>query len=83
MAGLYLKAKQSADHLRSILPPHFRNPKAAIICGSGLGGLVNTIKSERKVVYDYDSIPHFPRPTGESSEGPIGVASKAKYYNWF
>lgn len=42
-------------------------PKAALVLGSGLGGLADRIA--RPVVIDYDAIPGFPRP---SVEGHVG-----------
>lgn len=37
-------------------------PKVAIICGSGLGGLSELLSN--KAVFPYQDIPHFPRSTG-------------------
>lgn len=62
---IYRKAKETADYLRERVSADFQTPKIAIICGSGLGGLANTIHAARKAVYAYASIPHFPRPTGQ------------------
>ena len=42
-------------------------PRAALVLGSGLGGLADTV--ERPVIVDYQDIPGFPRP---SVEGHVG-----------
>lgn len=40
-------------------------PKIGIICGSGLGGLVDKLDSDQpKDVVPYEQIKHFPKPTG-------------------
>lgn len=56
---------ESADFIRAKIPESLQNPKVAIICGSGLGGLAGTIRNDGKVEFDYSSIPHFPRSTGK------------------
>lgn len=57
--------EESAHFLRARLPNSLQNPKIAIICGSGLGGLAGTVHGEERVELDYASIPHFPRSTGK------------------
>ncbi len=47
------------------LPSILQSPRVAIVCGSGLGGLANTIDSAQRVEIDYSDIPHFPRLTGQ------------------
>ena len=43
------------------------NPRIGIICGSGLGGLVDNLDSDKpKNVIPYEDIPGFPKTTGES-----------------
>lgn len=59
------QANEAVSYLKSRLPEGLQTPQVAIVCGSGLGGLADTIQTESRVEYDYSSIPHFPRPTGE------------------
>ena len=59
------RANEAVTFLRSTLPEGLQAPKVAIVCGSGLGGLAATVQKEGRAEYDYASIPHFPRPTGE------------------
>lgn len=63
--SVYEKAKEAAEFLKSRLPASLQNPQAAIVCGSGLSGLANTVEAEPRAEFDYASIPHFPRPTGK------------------
>lgn len=64
--SLFERANQAASFLKGRLPEVLRAPKVAIVCGSGLGGLADTVHAEPRAEYDYSSIPYFPRPTGES-----------------
>jgi purine-nucleoside phosphorylase len=61
----YVRATETAQYVRSQLPEALQNPKVAIVCGSGLGGLADTIESEPKVELAYGSIPNFPKSTGK------------------
>jgi purine-nucleoside phosphorylase len=66
----YVRATETAKYVRSQLPSSLQNPKVAIVCGSGLGGLAETIESEPKVELEYGAIPNVPKSTGELlSEG--------------
>ncbi len=58
---------ESAEFLREKIPTSLREPRVAIICGSGLGGLAGTLHNKEKVEFDYASIPHFSRSTGKLS----------------
>jgi purine-nucleoside phosphorylase len=60
----YTRATETAEYVRSKLPSALQNPKVAIVCGSGLGGLADTIEPEPKVELAYGDIPNFPRSTG-------------------
>jgi len=59
------QANEAVSYLRSSLPEALQTPQVAIVCGSGLGGLADTVQTELRAEYDYSSIPHFPKPTGE------------------
>lgn len=60
----YARATETAHYVRSQLPKPLQTPKVAIICGSGLGGLADTIESDPKVELAYQTIPNFPQSTG-------------------
>jgi purine-nucleoside phosphorylase len=61
----YVRATETAKYVRSQLPESLQNPQVAIVCGSGLGGLADTIEAEPKVELAYGTIPNFPQSTGE------------------
>ncbi|KAF9733987.1 hypothetical protein PMIN06_005181 [Paraphaeosphaeria minitans] len=65
----YVRASETADYVRSKLPEVLQKPKVAIVCGSGLGGLVDTIDAEPKVELAYSTIPNFPRSTVQGHAG--------------
>lgn len=65
------RASEACSLLRDRLPLPLQKPKVAIVCGSGLGGLANTIHPELRAEFDYSSIPHFPSLTGKIWTVPL------------
>ncbi|KAL2837327.1 nucleoside phosphorylase domain-containing protein [Aspergillus pseudodeflectus] len=65
------KTNEAFAFLKKSLPAQLRAPRVAIVCGSGLGGLANTIDSELRVEIDYADIPHFPRLTVAGHAGKL------------
>ncbi|PLB49545.1 purine nucleoside phosphorylase I, inosine and guanosine-specific [Aspergillus steynii IBT 23096] len=65
------RANEACSMLRERLPLPLQSPKVAIVCGSGLGGLANTIHPELRAEFDYASIPHFPRLTVAGHAGKL------------
>ncbi|KAG9623913.1 purine nucleoside phosphorylase-like protein, partial [Aureobasidium melanogenum] len=68
----YQRASASADFIRSKLPSHLQKPRVAIVCGSGLGGIADTVTADTKLEIDYHDIPNFPKTTGEFLQGHAG-----------
>jgi purine-nucleoside phosphorylase len=66
----YQRASSSADFIRSKLPSHLQKPRVAIVCGSGLGGIADTVTADTKLEIDYHDIPNFPKTTGEFHDRP-------------
>lgn len=64
-SNVFARATDSAQFIRSALPEALQKPKVAIVCGSGLGGLAQTIDPEPKHELPYTTIPNFPQSTGE------------------
>jgi len=60
---------QIADVVKTIRAKWDQTPKAGIILGTGLGGLVEEIEVE--ATFDYEEIPHFPRSTAISHAGRL------------
>ncbi|KAJ5092251.1 hypothetical protein NUU61_007121 [Penicillium alfredii] len=67
----FQQANEAVSFLESRLPEGLQNPRVAIVCGSGLGGLADTIHAQPRAEYDYASIPHFPRPTVAGHAGKL------------
>ena len=61
----YSKAVATVEFLRRQLPAELAKPRVAIVCGSGLGGLVSTLNDDVKEEWAYKDVPHFPQSTGE------------------
>jgi hypothetical protein len=70
---IYQLASESAKYLQSVVPEELRAPRVGIICGSGLGGLVETLEAAPQIAIPYSDIPEFPQSTGNS---PINIYSK-------
>lgn len=62
----YNRAAQTVDFLRLKLPSALAKPRVAIVCGSGLGGLVATLNDDVREEWAYKDVPNFPQSTGES-----------------
>jgi purine-nucleoside phosphorylase len=63
---LYDQIQEAAQAIRSRWPG---TPRAGIILGTGLGGLVEDIQD--KTTIPYGEIPHFPRSTVQSHAGRL------------
>lgn len=62
--GLYERALLTVDSIKKGLPNALSSPKLAIVCGSGLGGLAQTIEAEPRAEIPYANVPGFPVSTG-------------------
>lgn len=69
-SALYKHASEAYAYLQARLPPSLSVPKLAIICGTGLGGLADSLNDDEKAVFDYKNIPYFP------VSGVVGHAGK-------
>jgi purine-nucleoside phosphorylase len=67
--ALYEQVQQAAAKVRKIAP----NPKAAVVLGTGLGGLTQKIENAKDL--SYRDVPYFPESTVESHAGRV-VAGK-------
>lgn len=56
--------RAACQFLNERIPDHFKNARLGIICGSGLGGLVDTIEQSSKIEFAYSEIPGFVSSTG-------------------
>jgi purine-nucleoside phosphorylase len=72
----YVRATETANYVRSQLPESLQKPQVAIVCGSGLGGLADTIEAEPKVELPYGSIVNFPQSTGKRNHMDRSVQAR-------
>lgn len=63
--NLYATAQETWTSLSRSIPETLKRPIIAIICGSGLGGLAGSIRSEPRYEIPYEDLPNFPRSTGK------------------
>ncbi len=70
MQDLYERVQQSARALREVCDPP---PAAAIILGTGLGGVAERIVVRKRI--PYSDIPHFPVSTVEGHKGTLLVGT--------
>lgn len=71
--SLYEEAVEAFSFLKERLPETLQHPRVAVICGSGLGGLANTIHDEPRAEFEYSSIPHFPCLTGKNEALKLNI----------
>jgi len=64
--NVYQRATEAASFIRSKVPDQLQSPRVAIVCGSGLGGIADTIRQDGRAEISYSDIPHFPQPTGRN-----------------
>lgn len=58
------RAKEALHTIHQAIPAELQKPCAGIICGTGLGSLVNAISPRTRVDISYGNIPHFVQSTG-------------------
>lgn len=61
----FSRATETVEFLRLKLPAALAKPRVAIVCGSGLGGLVSTLNEGDREEWAYKDVPNFPQSTGE------------------
>ena len=59
------QAAEACQYLHSQVPVELQKPAIGIICGSGLGGLINVVLPQPRQALYYSDIPHFPVSTGK------------------
>lgn len=66
------RANIAIDFIRKLLPEPLRNPKVAVICGSGLQHLAHALSDTPRVEIKFADIPYFPQTTGKYNCSCIG-----------
>ena len=64
-------AAEALQHIHKQLPSELTKPKVGIVCGSGLGGLVDTVLPAPRHEISYSTIPHFPSSTVQGHAGKL------------
>lgn len=65
-SAIFNRCVETVEALRLKLPPEIAEPKVAIVCGSGLGGLVQCLNTTGpRVEVKYEDVVGFPRTSGE------------------
>lgn len=78
---VYRKASEAAAFIRSkVSNPQLQKPRIAVVCGSGLGGIADTIDPADRVEISYSDIVHFPKTTvvGHAGKLVFGFMSDSK-----
>ncbi|KAL5332737.1 nucleoside phosphorylase domain-containing protein [Aspergillus crustosus] len=65
------RTNEASNFIKKLLPAQLQAPRVAVVCGSGLGGLANTIDNGVRVEIDYSDIPHFPHLTVPGHTGKL------------
>ena len=60
----HIRAMETMISISSNIPEQLKQPKIAIVCGSGLGGLVESIHAQPRYEISYSEVPNFPTSTG-------------------
>jgi purine-nucleoside phosphorylase len=92
----YATAQKAADYIDNLLPTTIPRPRIAIICGSGLSGLVSTFHADPQLSIPYADIPNFPVSTvpghqsrlvfgtlGEKRIGIVAMVGRLHFYEGY
>ncbi|KAI5803260.1 purine nucleoside phosphorylase [Geopyxis carbonaria] len=69
--SIFAQTTKTADFIRSKLNQELKAPRVGIICGSGLGGLYETLEPTPQVSIPYSEIPGFLLSTVPGHEGRL------------
>ncbi|KAJ6264798.1 hypothetical protein Dda_0950 [Drechslerella dactyloides] len=70
-SDLHAQCLETARFIQSRVPEDLRSPAVGVICGSGLGGLADTVESSPRVDIAYSDIPNFPQSTVQGHAGKL------------
>ncbi|TID19534.1 inosine guanosine and [Venturia nashicola] len=79
LSNLFQRATDTAAHVRKLLPEALQNPKVAIVCGSGLGGLADTLNPSPRIEAPYGDIPGFAVSTVQGHAGKLVFGTIGKH----
>ncbi|SMQ53251.1 unnamed protein product [Zymoseptoria tritici ST99CH_3D1] len=67
----YDRAGETVEFLRQKLPESLAQPRVAVVCGSGLGGLAETVNEGVRETWEYKDVPNFPISTVAGHAGKL------------
>lgn len=70
-SNLYAQCLETANFIRDSVPEELRSPEVGVICGSGLGGLADTVEEGARVDISYSDIPNFAQSTVQGHAGKL------------
>ncbi|EWC45089.1 putative purine nucleoside phosphorylase [Drechslerella stenobrocha 248] len=78
--NLYAHCLETAKFIQDQVPQELRAPAVGVICGSGLGGLADTVEDGARFDISYSDIPNFPQSTVQGHAGKLvfGYLGKSK-----
>lgn len=71
MTEVYERASEAAEFIKNLVSPELQQPRVAIVCGSGLGGIVEVLEPSPQVHIDYVDIPFFLKSTVAGHAGKL------------
>ncbi|KAK5109490.1 hypothetical protein LTR62_006942 [Meristemomyces frigidus] len=69
--SIFHRATETVESLRLKLPAQLARPRIAIVCGSGLGGLAETVNRNSREEWEYKDVANFPLSTVAGHEGKL------------
>lgn len=70
--SVFHRAIETVEFLRLKLPENLSKPRVAIVCGSGLGGLAETVNAtDTTETWEYKDVPNFPVSTVVGHAGKL------------
>ncbi len=72
-SAVFNQCVETVEWLRTKVPENLQKPRVAVVCGSGLGGIVGCLNTDDgdagRWEGDYKTVPNFPVSTGRCSPG--------------
>lgn len=65
------QSEEALQYLKGRIPFELDRPVIGIICGSGLGGLANSVRPQPRLEVQYKDIPHFPQSKVHGHSGKL------------
>ncbi|KAF3925099.1 hypothetical protein AA313_de0209506 [Arthrobotrys entomopaga] len=70
-SNVYSQCLETAKFIQARVPEALRTPQVGVICGSGLGGLADTVEEGARFDISYSDIPNFAQSTVQGHAGKL------------